>query len=81
MNSPTRQQIYNAIQSDIVLKELYLNLHRLYNSELPSYEFRHGEMYIVYSDRFKAIEATIKDEIAHREHQIKEYYKPIYDKL
>ena len=77
----TIQQLTNAIQSDIVLKELYRNLHRLYNAEMPVHEVRGGEMYLRHSDRFKAIEATIKDEIAHREQQIKEYYKPIYDKL
>ena len=77
----TAQQITESIQSDIIIKDLYAKLHRLHLSAMPVLVIRDGEKYVSYSDKFKILEATIHEAIEHRQEQISNYYKPIWDKL
>ena len=77
----TNQQIIKSIQSDIIIKDLYAKLHRLHSSYTPKFIVVDGEIYVSYSDKFKRLEATIHEAIEHRQEQISNYYKPIWDKL
>lgn len=76
MDTTIIQRVVKAIQSDLVLKELYANLYRIKLSAMPKWIISDGVAYMDYSDNFKQLDKAIRKEIKHREEQIINHYKP-----
>lgn len=75
MDTSIIQRVAKAMQSDIILKELYANLHRIKLSAMPKWIISDGATYMDYSDNFKQLDEIIRKEIKHREEQIINHYK------